>query len=133
MENDSQRIIRFYKKNGLLQSEDALTPENIGRTNGMMIRCRMQNGSVCEGYSDPFRTHCQSEWDGSVHDFIYLWTWKYLNEETHQLIGDGNSKFEQDYVSVRVDDILHIDAILHSNPRWGGMLTNKFFVEIKED
>ena len=122
--------ISYYKKDGTLQYQKELTNKNIGETNGMMIRCAMKNGGFCEGFADPFRTHGKAEFDGAVHDFIYLWTWDHLDEETHRLVGDFSSKFNQTFVPVEIQEIESIDAILHSNPRWGGKLINRFSLNV---
>ena len=122
--------ISYYKKDGTLQYQKELNNENIGETIGMMIRCTMKNGGFCEGFADPFRTHGKAEFDGAFHDFIYLWTWDHLDEETHRLVGDFHTKFDQTFVPVAIQEIESIDAILYSNPRWGGKLINRFSLNV---
>lgn len=126
----NQGKISYYTADGTLKEQQELNNENIGNTNGMMLRCFMQNGTIHEGFSDPYRTHGKPPYDGGIHDFIYLWTWDYLDEKTHKLIGDDTTKFDQTFVPVPIHEIIRIDAILFSNPRWGGKLTNRFFVDI---
>lgn len=129
----NHRKISYYTLDGKLKEQQDLTGGNIGNTNGMMLRCFMQNGTVCEGFSDPYRTHGEPPYDGSIHDYIYLWTWDHLDEETHKLVGDSTTKFDQTFVPVPIHEIIRIDAILYSNPRWGGKLVNHFFVNTSQD
>lgn len=118
--------IKFYKYDGSLEREELLNDYSLAGTNGMLLKCHMNDGTTEVGYSDPYRTHSQEEYDGEVHDYIYLWTWDNLDEETHQLIGDNDTKFNQTFKKITIKKINSIDAILYSNPRWGGKLTNKF-------
>lgn len=85
----------------------------------------MKNGAEEIGFADPYRTH-DNDFDDSVHDYINLWTWDNLDEDNHELIGDNDSKYNQTFKRVNIKDIIRIEAILHSNPRWGGRLTNRF-------
>ena len=124
-------MISYYKLDGTLDKTEELNNDNIASTNGMMVRCSMKDGTICEGFSDPFRTHGKPIYDGKIHDVIYLWTWDHLDEETHKLVGDVETKFDQTFVPVIIDEIICIDAILHSNPRWGGRLTNSFSIDIQ--
>lgn len=128
--NEKPRIISYYTADGKFKEQQDLNYDNLGNTNGMMLRCFMQNGTSFEGFADPYRTHGTPQYDGSIHDFIYLWTWDHLDEGTHRLVGDDATKFDQTFVPVPIQEITHIDAILYSNPRWGGILTNRFFIDI---
>ncbi len=49
-----------------------------------------------------------------------------LNENTHKLIRNDLEKYNKTYKKIIIKNITSIDAILYSNPRWGGRLTNKF-------
>ena len=91
----------------------------------------MKHGSVQIGFADSYRVHSQSEFTGQVKDIIYLWTWDNIDETTHQLVGTEDDKYSQTYVPVKIKYITQIDAIVFSNPRWGGLLTNKFFIDEK--
>lgn len=117
--------ITFYKLNGEINSEELLNEESLRHTNGMMLKCYMKNGAEEIGFADPYRTH-DNDFDDSVHDYINLWTWDNLDEDNHELIGDNDSKYNQTFKRVNIKDIIRIEAILHSNPRWGGKLTNRF-------
>ena len=90
----------------------------------------LKNGTYLCGYIDPLRIEgSREEYDGTVPDYIYLWTWKNLNEETHQLEGTEEEKYDTNLERINILDINDMDAILYSNHRWGGNLTNKFFID----
>lgn len=95
----------------------------------MMTRCTLKDGSIEVGYADPFRTYESDSFDNEVHDYIYLWTWDNLDETNPKLIGDDKNRYDQTYKKVIIDDILMVESILYSNPRWGGKLTNKFTIQ----
>ena len=120
------RKIIYYKKSGEVEKTEAFNEENLGRINGMMTKCILKNGDIEIGFADPFKTYSNHEYSDTVSGYIYLWTWDNLDEETHKLIGDGSDKYNQTYKRVNIDDIDFIEAILYSNPRWGGLLTNKY-------
>lgn len=121
--------IKIYKKDGNLDSIEGLTNENLKKIMGMLCKVLLKNGDMQEGYIDPLRTKGDSgEFDGTVHDYIYLWTFNNLDEENQKYdIKDGYN-----ITKINITDIEDIYAILYSNPRWGGRLTNKFFIDIKE-
>ena len=118
--------IKYYNSNGELDHEEQLNEKNLSHTNGMILKCHLDNEIVQIGYGDPYRTHDKDSYDGEVHDYINLWTWDNLDEERHQLIGDDDNKYNQTFIKVDIDSIISVEAILYSNPRWGGKLTNKF-------
>ena len=89
------------------------------------IRCTSIDGSEKIGYANLFRTH-----DNKVHDYIFLWILDNLNEESHKLlIGNEENKYNQTFKRINIDDIIRVESILYSNPRWGGVLTNRFFIK----
>lgn len=118
--------VKFYKNNGDLDHEELLNEENLAHTNGMLLKCLMKDGTKIIGYADPYRTHDKESFDNEIHDYIYLWIWDNIDEETHTLVGNENSKYNQTFQKVNILDIKNVEAILHSNPRWGGKITNKF-------
>ena len=120
-----EKKITFYKLNGDIDNEKLLNEESLRNTNGMMLKCYMKNGIEEIGFADPYRIH-DKDFDDSVHNYINLWTWDNLDEDKHELIGDDDSKYNQSFKKVKIKDIVRIEAILHSNPRWGGKLTNNF-------
>ena len=120
------RKITFYKLNGQVKSEEILTKENLEHINGMMTKCTMANGTEEHGYADPTGIYDKEKYNGKIHDYIYLWIWDHLDENTGNLIGNDDEKYNQTFKPVKIDEIEKIDAIIYSNPRWGGRLTNKF-------
>lgn len=117
--------IIFYKLNGEISSEEFINEESLKRTNGMMIKCFMKNNEEESGFASPYND-CEKEFTDSDQDNINLWTWANLDEDKHELIGDNDSKYKVNTKKVKIKDIVYIKAILHSNPRWGGKLTNRF-------
>lgn len=125
MENE----ILFYKKNGELKDREILDNDNLQHINGMMTRCKMQNGTIEIGFSDTFRDDNGNYDCVQTKNYIFLRKWANLDEEKHQLIGSVENKYNQIFKKIMVKDIIQIEAILYSNPRWGGMLTNEFILE----
>lgn len=122
----------FYKRSGEKEEEKELTIENLEYCHGQLVKCRLISKEERVGYADVFRcSKSKEEWDGKVHDFIYLWTWKNLDEEINTLIGDEISQYDVNLEKVNIDEIIKIESILYSGPRWGGKLTNKFFIDNK--
>lgn len=124
---DLKLQITYYDRNGAVNKTEPLTPNNLGGTAGMMIRCHLADGTKAVGFADPFRT--KDDYDGKIHNVIYLWTWANLDEETHKLTGKDSEKFDQVFTAVEIDKICAVEAILYSNPRWGVPLTNRFFID----
>lgn len=88
----------------------------------------MKDRSVITGSANLYRVYKNSplSFDEIIRDFKYLWKRKKLDEKTHQLIGDDIHKYDQIFQRVEIQDIETMECILHSNPRWGTELTNKF-------
>lgn len=61
-----------------------------------------------------------------VYMIIYLWTWDNLDEKSHTLIGNDENRYNQTFRSVALGEIMKVESILYSNPRFGSPLTNKF-------
>lgn len=118
--------ILFYKLNGELDRTELLNNHNLRHINGMMTRCTLRNGTVKVGFADPLRTHDRDSFDDSVHDYIYLWTWDNLDEKSHTLIGNDENRYNQTFRSIALGEIMKVESILYSNPRFGSPLTNKF-------
>ena len=121
--------IYYYQNDGTIKGEEPLNENNLGNINGMMVKCHMKNGSIQIGFADPYRTCNRAEYTGEIKDIIYLWTWDNIDETMHQLVGNGDDKYSQTYIPVKIEYITRIDAILYSNPRWGVRLTNKFYID----
>ena len=135
-ENDENRMdaendgyITYYNYDGSFHSKMELTLDNVGDLIGFMVRCTMNNGDTYEGFSSPFRKYGEKDDNKENYDLLYLWTWDNLDEETHQLAGDEETKYNTTYTPVLIDEIKSIDAILFSHPRWGGRLHNRFFID----
>ena len=121
-------MIYFYDLKGNVTECNSLIRENIEKTHGMMVRCFLNNNKVHEGFADVYRQVDSTEYTFSMGEYIHLWTWDNLNEETHQLEGDAQSKYSQTYTPIKIIDILKMDVILYSNPRFGTRLTNTFWL-----
>ena len=126
--NMDNKII-FYELNGEINKVEELNNENLKDINGMMTRCILKDGNKKVGYADTLRTREKDSTDNKIYDYILLWTWSNLDEKNNILIGDENSKYNQTFNKVNIDEIIKVEAILHSNPRWGGKLTNEFFID----
>ncbi len=123
--------IRFYQQDGSIHAETELTTfKSLYDAGGMMARCYLRDGSCHEGFVcfTPGMDAASYEKDYGLT--FFLCTWAHLDEETHSLVGDDDSKYDQNYEPIDYQDVEHIDAILYSNPRWGGLLYNHFFIEI---
>lgn len=118
--------IIYYDLSGKIINREQLNINNIGKCNGMKIRCWLKDNSQKVGFADVYRIHDENDYDGTVKEYINLCIFVNLDEDKNQLIGNDDSKYEQSYIKVEIEDIETIEAILHSNPRWGTSLTNKF-------
>lgn len=120
--NKNKGKISFYELSGKLKSKVRMDKENIGKTHGMMVRCFLTDNTILEGFCYAFS---ETEPD-KVDDTIILEKWKNYDYYNYDLIGDNDNKFEKIKRKVNIDDIMHIDAIICSNPRWGCRLINRF-------
>lgn len=119
--------IKTYRRDGKLNSTDKLTNDNLGKVAGMLSKIMLKNGTFLCGYIDPLRIEgSREEYDGTVHDYIYLWTFKNLNEKDSKYDVKDGVNIEKVFIS----DIEDVHSILHSHPRWGGRLTNEFWIDI---
>lgn len=120
------KTIIFYEPDGKLNSTVELNVDNLQSCQGQLIRCILIDNSERVGYADVFRCSKEDEYDSKIHDYIYLWTWKNIDEETNTLLGTDQNKYDVNLEKVNIKDISKIESILYSGPRWGGKLTNKF-------
>ena len=125
MKVNMENKIIFYNQGGSINTKEELSEESLKKTNGMMVRCTLKNGVKEEGLCDPYHI-AENNCNNTIRDYILLCNWKNLNEKTHELMGDNETKFEQIYKKLKINDILYIEAILYSNPRWSGRFTNRF-------
>lgn len=121
--------IRFYQQDGRLHDEQELTPQSLYDAMGMMARCYLSNGTYRDGFVC-FSPGPESQKKDYGSTF-FLWTWAHLDEETHRLVGDDKTKYDQNYEPIDFLEVEGIDAILYSNPRWGGLLYNHFFIDTR--
>ncbi len=131
MSSMKNKII-FYDSNGKIENIMELNSTNLEKINGMMTRCTMIDGTKITGLADPFKTCENNSINTTVQDYIYLNTWDSLDETTHQLIDTDMGKYSQTHTMVYIKEIISVESILHSNPRWGGLLTNRFEVVEEE-
>ncbi|WP_196029984.1 hypothetical protein [Longicatena caecimuris] len=118
--------IVYYTLSGEIKNKEKLTVDSIVKCNGMKVRCWLNDNSQKVGFMDAFRIHDENNYDGIIKDYINICTFDNLDENKNQLIGYDNSKYDQTCIKVDIEDIEKIEAILHSNPRWGTRLTNEF-------
>lgn len=112
-----EKTIAFYNDNGEIKNEELLLLENISHINGMMSRIYLKDNTIIEGFAD---------FDNSDKQELLLWKWDNLDENTGILNGNEEEKYKKTFKKIKTNDIDNIQAILYSNPRWGGKLTNKF-------
>lgn len=111
--------ICFYKLNGTLKDEVAFNEENLKSTFGMKVRCVFEDGTEKIGYACCNDNYYKNNMIDCIGNFE-LWTLKNFN------IDKPNMVYEQEFTSVDLTNVERIDAILHSNPRWGTIPSNKF-------
>lgn len=127
---ESRGQINYYRRDGVLHASTPLSEATLDGIMGMMVKCYMRDGTEMVGFADPYRVEIKEEYDGKIHDYINLWKWANLDESKHRLVGDDDTKYDTINTRVAIADILHIDAILYSHPRWGCGLTNRFFIDV---
>lgn len=120
------RTIKYYKLNGQLKKEELLNKENLKNINGMMTKCTMVNGTEEIGFAYLTDTRYIENYDDKINEHIYLWAWENLDENTGNLIGNEDEKYNQIVKTIKIADIEKAESIIYSNPRWTGKLTNKF-------
>lgn len=93
----TKKEIIFYL-NGIIKEKLNLTFDNAFKTNGMKVKVQLKNGNEIIGYS----------------------VFEYDQNDTYIYVGIGrkeNKEFE--LVSIAFKNIIKIEALLYSNPRWG--------------
>ena len=110
-----EKII-FYNLDGTIKNDAELTNDNLNRTNGMLSKITLKDGTEKVGFVQIPKEN----------EYICLWTWKNIDEEKHILVGNDDSKYDQIFEKVEINQIENVQAKLYSNSRWGGILTNKF-------
>lgn len=93
----TKKEIIFYL-NGNIKDKSDLTFDNAFKTNGMKVKVKLKNGNEIIGYS----------------------VFEYDQNDTYIYVGIGrkeNKEFE--LVSIPFKEVVKIEALLYSNPRWG--------------
>lgn len=108
--------IAYYNLNGEIDHESPLNKSTIKDFHGMKVKCTLYDGSERIGFANT-----RSNWP-----HIALETFINLDENTHTFIGEGRNKYAIEKELLSISIVHHIDAILYSSLRWGGVPTNKF-------
>ena len=128
------RKITYYKLNGEVTKEVLLNNKTIKDCPGMKIRCVLIDGSEHVGFANPFYSFEKGDIvlgnDAVSLEYITLETFINLDENTHTFVGEENHKYDIYREAIPISLISHIDAILYSGLRWGGIPTNKFNLKI---
>lgn len=111
--------IIFYNLDGTVDSTKSLNKNNLKYIVGLMTKCTLSNNTTIVGYADPFRFH--EDFDGEILDYIYLWKWD-LNNQYNE---NPNVNCKQSFYKVMINEIVKIESISLSNPRWGSII-NEF-------
>ena len=85
-----------YMSNGTLEHEYELSYDNLKKCNGMMSKIHFKNGNIKEMYLNAF--------DDETEDIINLWL--IINDEVVE-------------ETVSFKEIVNVESILYSHPRWG--------------
>ena len=125
--------IYYYLKNGILKREEELNEDNLRHIIGGLTKCYLKNGDIVVGYADPLKLCEKRAFHDVVEDYIYLDTFTNLDEKTHKLIGNDDSKYDMTHTKVYVDSIKRVEVIMFSSLKWGGLPTNKFEFNKKLD
>ena len=110
------KTIRFYTLNGKFDREVPLTEGDMPL--GMKVKVFTADKKEHIGYL---------EYLLDFHGYVNIYIYKFLDEKNGKLIApEGQDKYELIREKIYIKDMVYIDAILSSNPRWGTPLTNKF-------
>ena len=102
-------MIDFYKYSGEFAKSEELTLENIMHTNGMKVRCFLNNGDIIVGY-------CRAGVDA--------------NSTTIEIsCSFDRKKGFGDIIGVNWKMVERMEAIFHSGPRWGGKIDFSFDIK----
>jgi len=112
------RII-YYKLDGTVDHTEKLIDENLGHILGMKSKFTYTDGNEIIGYAscnENYYKNGQKEY----MPYIEVWTLENFNEDK------PNDLYNQVFTKVDMDNVVKIESILHSNPRWGTTPSNKF-------
>lgn len=113
--------ISVFTTMGELYDVLELNEQNMYRCMGMKVRMKLRNGMEVQGFTG---NEVRKDINGNI--FIEIWNYKHLNEVTHTLEGCGLTKYDTNVVYIYLKDIIAMEAISYTHPRWGGLLTNYF-------
>ena len=128
---NNSHTITIYNSDGSIAEIKEFNAINLIQIDGMLSRCTMKNGEQFDGFVDIYRSYYKNNHNDKSRNLIYFWTWDNIDEDAHRLIGDIDTKFNQTFRPVEISQIHRIDAILYSNPRWGGRITNRFYLNVQ--
>lgn len=114
--------VLIYTANGELFSTKDFNIDSLNSCNGVKARIVLKSGEIKEGFVDVHCCDIKELYNEKIGEYIELWTIANLDEEKHKVIGELKANTE----IIKVSDINYIEMILHSHPKWGGILTNKF-------
>lgn len=122
------KMISFYNLDGSLYAERPLDRASIENCHGMKIKCILLDGSERVGFANPFYSFekGRSSFNSQELDYITLETFVNLDEATHTFVGDEEHRYDINREAVPISLISHIDAVLYSGLRWGGLPTNRY-------
>ena len=112
------KTITYYKVNKELVAETELNAKTVHDVHGMKVRCIMADGSKRIGYAN---TRYSFEKGKIVFEPL-----DYITLEIITGLDNLPKDFDVAYQKVITANIEHIDAILYSGLRWGGVPTNEF-------
>ena len=132
-EGKAVKKITYYNLKGEIVKEVPLNEKTVKDCQGMKIKCILADGSECIGFANPFYSFEKGDIvvrvDAHSLKYITLESFINLDENTHTFIGEEDHKYDLHREAVPIYLISHIDAILYSGLRWGGIPTNKFNLE----
>ncbi len=112
------KTISYYKVNKEFVAKTELNSKTVHNVHGMKVRCRMADGSTRIGYAN---TRFSMEKGKIVFEPL-----EYITLEIVTGLDNLPTDFDVAYQKVITANIEHIDAILYSGLRWGGVPTNEF-------
>ena len=126
--------ITYYRLSGEIVKEVSISKASLCECHGMKVKCALIDGSERVGYANVYWSFekCGISLDMQDRDYITLETFVNLDEETHTFFGEASHKYDVKREAISISLIAHMDAILHSGLRWGGVPTNKFNLKNKQ-
>ena len=121
--------ITYYIK-GKIKRQEELNTKTVKNCHGMKVKCTLKDGSEKIGYANSYysfkKGHIVIGDEADSLEYITLETFANFDEETHELKGDIEHRFDMNKEMILIKLISNIDALLYSNPRWTETVTNEF-------